>query len=1241
MTLLRDVIKIPERVTDSDFVMRLSEGVSRAEETLREYVVTDNLRDDFVSALGLVGQAVETGRSQAAFLHGSFGAGKSHFMVVLHELLRGNPDARAIAELAGPVADADRWLKGRKVLPLTFHLLGARSLEEAVFSGYRRQIVELEPSAPPPAVHRSDTLLVNATEYRADVGDERFFARLNGASGGGSAGWGNYRGGWDAARYAAAAVQPPGTPDRDRLVSDLTATVFTGAVHSGEYLDIDEGLAVVTQHAKSLGYDVIVLFLDELILWLSQHLSNLEFVNQEGGKLAKFVESADKHRAVPIVSFVARQRDLVEFLGPHVPGAERQAFSDVFRHGRGRFAEIVLPDRNLPLIAERRLLRPIGDGKRIIDEAFAAVQRRRDVWDTLVAGNQYGDAGVGSDAAVFRRLYPFSPALVATLVSLSQALQRERTALKVMARLLVAGRDRLRVNDVIGVAELFDELVAKGELPDNPQLKKHFETARTLYRRLRPLVLTYSKQTEATVGALPASHQVHADDKLVKTLLLAALVPDVPALTNLTAARLNALNYGSMVSPIIGSEPPMVLQRLRELAVHIPEIQIGEGTDPVIRLELSEVDYTVLIERVPTTEDTPGARRRLIRELVCAELGITAPDGMFAAQQQPREWRGRRHHVDVVFANIRDANELPEAEATAVGGRWRIVVDYPFDDEIHTRRSDTARIRSIGGHLDSQTLFWLPYFLTDDRLGLVGTLVKLNYLLAGGGDDRLYTLASDFSPAERAQAKAMLEQQLRATRVRVVDCLKQAYGVVRAQPADVVDDPDPVLQTIARGFTPAKPIGGTLRAAFDHLTGQMLAWVYPGTPNLPEDEALVPVVLLRKILEYVQRAVADPARRVTIEQADRRNVRRVVNPLRLGECTDEGIYTVNPTYLWWSAHFLKEAKAAEGASDRFPVTLLRRLTDLPQPRGLDRVVQHLLIAVFALDQDLSWYRDETKIQSPGLDNITDDMELRIDRRPDGAKWKAALATVNGLTPLRPASRLSAANLARFGATVREYARQAAPDVRELVKGLESHADQLGIDPAAPVSRLATAKRVAALLDEIVNEHDDVVLVEVLADPDLGDVDAVTASKYLVEGKTQTEELVRTSWHLLSTVAGLQDARAEEARVLLDKLADSARREQLHADLADALRTAVREATDLLARALPPPPPLPPVVTPPVVTPPAVDPPVVDPPVVPPLVRTGGEADVSDDASFDKAVASLRRFRDEHPGRRIRLEWSVE
>jgi arylsulfatase len=47
---------------------------------------------------------VQTASSKAAYLHGSFGSGKSHFMAVLNLLLAGNTQARSIPELADVVA---------------------------------------------------------------------------------------------------------------------------------------------------------------------------------------------------------------------------------------------------------------------------------------------------------------------------------------------------------------------------------------------------------------------------------------------------------------------------------------------------------------------------------------------------------------------------------------------------------------------------------------------------------------------------------------------------------------------------------------------------------------------------------------------------------------------------------------------------------------------------------------------------------------------------------------------------------------------------------------------------------------------------------------------------------------------------------------------------------------------------------------------------------------------------------
>ena len=135
--------------------------------------------------------------------------------------------------------------------------------------------------------------------------------------------------------------------DRSQLVGALVENIFPAfrGVAQGKdeaYVDLDEGLSIISTHAQSLGYDGLILFLDELILWLASRSGNLDFVQTEGNKLAKLVESRKTQRPVPIISFVARQRDLRDSIGANVPGVSQLNFSDVLSHWEGRFHTITL-----------------------------------------------------------------------------------------------------------------------------------------------------------------------------------------------------------------------------------------------------------------------------------------------------------------------------------------------------------------------------------------------------------------------------------------------------------------------------------------------------------------------------------------------------------------------------------------------------------------------------------------------------------------------------------------------------------------------------------------------------------------------------------------------------------------------------------------------------------------------------------------------------------------------------------
>jgi hypothetical protein len=406
MTTIGDIFEIPTQVHQGDYVLRLTEGVTRPADTLRTYVVTPQLVGCFDQALDLIRSALETSTSKGAYLHGSFGSGKSHFMAVLTLLLQHNPEARSIPELASVVARHNRWTEKHKVLVVPYHMIGAPNLETAILGHYADYVRALHPQAPTPGFYQAERLFDDARRLRATMGDTAFFATLGGNQAEDS-GWGNLEASWDAESFEAAMQAPPASEARQRLIGALIDTYFESAralaaSETAAFVPLDEGLAVMSRHAQTLGYDAVVLFLDELILWLASQAADLAFVNREGQKIAKLVEAMSADRPIPIVSFIARQRDLRELVGDHLPGAEQLGFADVLNWWQARFDTITLEDRNLPAIVEKRLLRPkSARAARQLQEAFDKTARVRDeVLNILLTRT--------GDRDMFRQVYPFS-----------------------------------------------------------------------------------------------------------------------------------------------------------------------------------------------------------------------------------------------------------------------------------------------------------------------------------------------------------------------------------------------------------------------------------------------------------------------------------------------------------------------------------------------------------------------------------------------------------------------------------------------------------------------------------------------------------------------------------------------------------------------------------------------------------------------------------------------------------------
>lgn len=1073
-TLLRDVIDIPERVGADDYVLRLTDSTdddAHIRATLDEYVLTESLTGNFVAAIDLVADALKKNTSRAAYLTGSFGSGKSHYMAVLYALLGNHPAVRQpkFQRLTGAY---DGQLAGKKILRLTYHLLGAKSLEQAVLSGYVAQIKRLHPDAPLPAVHISDALLDNAESWREKLGDDAFFAGLGGGTGGGdTGGWGELLGaGWDLPRYEAARTAPPEDSERRELVSALVGSYFTSFTETADYIDLDRGLVVISEHAKDLGYDAVVLFLDELVLWLAFSMRDTEFFARESQKITKLVESAGRQRAIPLLSFVSRQMDLRKwFADAGASGAEQDALDRAFQYQQGRFAEITLGDNNLAQVAKARLLKPKDEAAQtILDKAFADLTRRAEVWDVLRDSLNADEKHRGASEAEFKLTYPFSPVLVSTLRNLSSVMQRERTALKVMQRMLVDRRDTLTVDDLIPVGDSFDYIVEGGE-PIDPHAGAMFKAADELYKdRLLPSLLEKHSVSPDQLLSDPASVPAgfRGQQRIAKTLLLSAIAPNVPALRDITASRLAALNHGSIKAMVAGGEARVVLGVVREWASKdVPEISVSDGANPVIRVQLADVDYLSILERV-RAEDNAGRRRVLMRTLIHEALGVTeGRDDLTGAVTRTVIWRGSRREVDVVFGNVRDAASLPEQSFDHRPGTWRVVVDYPFDEAGHTSADDINRLDRLLASGDRHTVVWLPRFFTDAAIEELAKLVKLDWLFTGGGD-RWRDNSNHLSATDQAQARGILENMYRGTMTSFQNLLKQAYGIEPADPKHIITDSAQfdVLTSLSRDFEPAMPPAASLEDAFLNVIDQAFSAIYPQHPMFDPAADEVTARNFETLRDYVEQASTHRDGRVpTNPGADRKVVRRIAGPLRVGKATEDHYLFGEDSFAYWAG----ELDRAATATDPVTVGVLQNHIDALTPAwGLRPEARDLVISAWALLRKRAWFEAGTAAAAPALGRMRPNIELRAEELPEQQAWDDARVNASklfGYTIAR--TYLTGANVAEFATQVRGLANASISELGYLITELDTAHQRLDI-AAGGNDRLDIARALHGFLETL-------------------------------------------------------------------------------------------------------------------------------------------------------------------------------
>nr|WP_237774699.1 PglY protein [Actinosynnema sp. ALI-1.44] len=1163
---LREVLDLPKSVHAGDFKVELTGGFTDVEARLSEYVVTDQLRGAFHDALDVVRAATRDGASHAAYLHGSFGSGKSHFLTVLHAVLNGHPAARAKPGLQPVIAEHDEWLRGKKFLMVPYHLVGASDIDSAILGGYVARVRKEHPDHPTPPVYKADAMLADARRQREFLNDDKQFADWIGTSAPSTAGAGDVDdldviegaqiSAWTSAELDRAFTAPAGDPVRDALISALLSGPMSSYIRgatgdAAAFIPLENGLTVISRHARDLGYDGLILFLDELILWLQGNMTNQQFVNTQVSKLVKLIESGDADRVLPIVSFISRQRDLTKLVGEDVTGSEVKNLEAQLHYLAERFDTVSLEDRNLPAIIKERVLKPLPGGREILDQAFAGIESTKAAdRDVLL------DAGgaTGADWQDFRAVYPLSPALLNVLVALSGALQRERTGLKLLQEMLYRRRADMKVGELIPLGDLWDVLADGTGEAFTDKLRKSAEDGHRFYVKAR----AYLQQRYGE-----GSTQFVAMDRFVKTLLLAALAPNVPALARLTGGRLAALNHGSIRSRTV-SPGSMVVSRLRDMQAEFGELRSEGDEDPVFRLQLSDLDIEPLLDDVGE-QDTLGARRIWTKKQLWSQLGVRVTEDFVCEREIV--WKGTRRTAEFVFANVRDSRDLPDMQfAPTVPGRVRVILDYPFDEADQTPLSDAARVSKLRREgVSAPTLVWIPHFFSPQKSAQLGRLLKIQYLLER---DRLADFAGTMSEENRVKIKHQLQAQRDNLESQLSAALRQLYGIAAAEESTVGKEvgEDGHVLSLQPGHKPRLAGGAGFEYNALALTDGLFDVLYPKHPNFDPsgNRKAITVGDLRTVLSWITRAMEDGQRRVVVDKTLLPLVKRIVHPLELGEVSDGPL---NVSTEW--RRRIEQAATQRGVTGDYRVEDIRVWVEELGYTGLDKAVSNLIIATYALLADRAWILHGSPLrEAPDLDKIGSGHALRAQELPTADEFATARMRASVLFGLHIPETLFTRNVNRLADEIREKAAELEGACTGVRRAMDRHGAALGIAEQTEVPRVTSGRDAADLLARLTAARDSTGLVQELVAADYDTTDEVLAAT-ISSAPAVLDALERVEWTLLDSVrafTGRGDMVGNRAESLVDDLAATAAADQFTRDLVPVLDGLGRRAVALVNEA---------------------------------------------------------------------------
>ena len=190
---------------------------------------------------------------------------------------------------------------------------------------------------------------------------------------------------------------------------------------------------------------------------------------------------------------------------------------------------------------------------------------------------------------------------------------------------------------------------------------------------------------------------------------------------------------------------------------------------------------------------------------------------------------------------------------------------------------------------------------------------------------------------------------------------------------------------------------------------------------------------------------------------DRKVVRRVAGPLRVGKATEDHYLFGEDTFAYWAGELDRAALATN------PVTigmLQQHIDNMSPAWGLRPEARDLVISAWALLRKRAWFEAGGAITPPALGRMRTNIELRAEELPEQQAWDDARINASKLFGYTmPRTYLTGANVADFAAQVRVKANESISELGYLIEELDAAHRRLDITAGAN-DRLVIARDAA-------------------------------------------------------------------------------------------------------------------------------------------------------------------------------------